>query len=244
MSKITNVLKRLYLTDLEIKIYLTLLEQGHLGSVALSQYTGIHRPRLSELLTTLKARGYVIEVKVGKRIHFEAAPPHVLVDEAKEILKDVRQTIPELLAVSTKKQKKDSVRAFHGEEGLALCFLDVVQSLKKGEVFYQINSAKDQPFVDTIVPDTYRPLRDSKQLERRAITTRYVGEHKRPRLERSMRFIEDSDEVFEHNVIQFIYGGKVSLLDFNTLTGTIIENRAIADFQKSIFNTLYKRLPQ
>jgi hypothetical protein len=136
------------------------------------------------------------------------------------------------------------MRVLRGEEGLALCFLDVVTSLKKGEVFYQINSAKDQPYVDTIVPETYRPIRDAKELERRTITTRYVGSHKKPRLERSIRYIENSDELFEHNVIQFIYGSKIALLDFNTLTGTIIENKAIAEFQKSIFSTLYKHLPQ
>ncbi len=222
---------------------MTLLEHGHMGSAHLSKAAGIHRPRLAEVLDGLKQRGFVVEILVGKRIQFEAAAPHVLIEQARDLLRDAKQVVPELLTLSYKQKNKDTVTTHHGEEGLALCFLDVVQSLQKGEVFYQINSAKDQPYVDSVVPEMYRPIRDSKELERRTITTRYVGEHKKPRLERSIRYIEDSDEVFEHNVIQFIYGSKISLLDFNSLTGTIIENRAIADFQKSIFSTLYKRLP-
>jgi sugar-specific transcriptional regulator TrmB len=244
MKSHKDILKRLFLKDIEITVYLTLLEGGHMGSALLSRQTGIHRPRLVEVLQALMHKGFITEVLVGKRIHFEATAPHVLVDQAKDLLNDTRQVVPELLHLSHKQKHKDSVTTYYGEEGLALCFLDVVQSLKKGDVFYQINSAKDQTYVDSVVPDTYRPIRDSKELERRAITTRYVGEYKKPRLERSIRYIEDSDEVFEHNVIQFIYGSKVSLLDFNSLTGTVIENKAIADFQKSIFSTLYKRLPQ
>lgn len=204
--------------------------------------TSYHRPRVMQLLGQLTEKNLIQEVTSGKRTLYKAASPHVLIERAKQILQDTRHSLPELLAHQQKNKQKDGLRVVRGEEGLALCFLDVVTSLHKGDVFYQISSAKDQPFVDSLVPAEYRPIRDSKELERRAITTRYVAEHKQPRLERSMRYIEESDAVFEHNVIQFIYGSKISLLDFNTLTGTIIDNQAIADFQKSIFLTLYKRL--
>ena len=244
MNTVTKVLRRFSLKDEEIKVYLILLEYGRLGSTELSERAEIHRPRLADILVKLKDRQFVAEVKVGKRRHFEAVAPYVLTEQAKEFLRDTKHIMPELLRLTTKRKQRDEVTILRGEEGLALCFLDVVQSLKKGELFYQINSAKDQPYVDTIVPETYRPIRDAKHIERKTITTRYVGEHKKPRLERSLRYIEESDEVFEHNVIQFIYGDKISLLDFNTLTGTVIQNKAIADFQKSIFSTLYKRLPQ
>jgi sugar-specific transcriptional regulator TrmB len=230
------------LKDTEITVYLTLLERGHMGSADLSKMAKVHRPRLAVVIKALVKRGLVSEEKVGKRIHFKAVPPYVLAEQAKALLQETKQTLPELLALTSKQKRKDGVSIFHGEEGLALCFLDVVQSLKKGDIFYQINSAKDQVYIDTVVPETYRPIRDAKGLERKTITTRYVGSHKKPRLERSIRYIEESDEVFEHNVIQFIYGDKVALLDFNTQTATIIQNEAIAQFQTSIFLTLYKRL--
>lgn len=242
MEPITQVLKNLSLTPAEINLYLRLLEHEEASIARLMVMTKFHRPRIMELLEFLKEKELVEVVEVGRRTHYKAASPHVLVERAKKILQDTKHTLPELLALKQKQQQKDGLRVLRGEEGLALCFLDVVTSLRKGDVFYQFNSAKDQVYIDSVVPDTYRPLRDAKELERRTITTRYVGSHKQPRLERSIRYIEDTDEVFEHNVIQFIYGNKISLLDFNTLTGTIIENQAIADFQKSIFLTLYKRL--
>lgn len=242
MEPLTPVLENLNLSSAEISLYLLLLEHDTMSIAQLVKVTAYHRPRIMQLLATLKTKNLVVETQAGKRTVYKAASPHVLVERAKHILQDTKHSLPELLARQQKNKQKDGLSVVRGEEGLALCFLDVVTSLSKGDVFYQISSAKDQPFVDSLVPSEYRPIRDSKELERRAITTRYVAEHKKPRLERSMRFIEESDAVFEHNVIQFIYGSKVSLLDFNTRTGTIIDNQAIADFQKSIFLTLYKRL--
>lgn len=244
MKSLTKVLQNLNLSPGEILIYVRLLEESELSIAQLVETTDFHRPRIMELITALKEKELVEEVAVGKRTHYKAASPHVLVERAKKILQETKHTLPELLAFQQKHQQTDGLRVLRGEDGLALCFLDVVTSLKKGDVFYQFNSANDQPYIDSVVPDTYRPLRDAKGLERRTITTRYVGSHKQPRLERSIRYIDDTDEVFEHNVIQFIYGNKISLLDFNTLTGTIIENQAIAEFQKSVFLTLYKRLPR
>jgi sugar-specific transcriptional regulator TrmB len=242
MESLTKVLQNLNLSAAEIQLYIRLLEDSEMSIARLVVATGLYRPRIMELLQSLEEKELVEKVTVGKRNHYKAASPHVLVERAKKILHDTKHSLPELLARQQKLQQKEGIRVLRGEEGLALCFLDVVTSLKRGEVFYQFNSAKDQPYIDTVVPAEYRPIRDAKEIERRTITTSYVGSHKQPRLERSIRYIDDTDEVFEHNVIQFIYGNKISLLDFNTLTGTIIENQAIAEFQKSIFLTLYKRL--
>lgn len=244
MTVVSDTLQQFSLSKTEISLYLNLLEAGPAGSLELAKRLELHRPRLAQLLKVLQEKGFVVSVETGKRIKFKAASPHVLVEKAKQLLTDTKHVLPELIMREQVRHKTDDIRVLHGEEGLALCFLDLVVSLGKGDVFYQINSSKDQPFVDSLVPESYRPLRDAKELERRTITTRYVGSFKKPRLERSIRYIEHTDEVFEHNVIQFIYGTKISLLDFNSLTGTIIDNKAIADFQRSIFLTLYKRLPQ
>lgn len=244
MRSITTVLENLSLNQAEITVYLLLLQGLGLSIAELCERTPFHRPRVMQILSMLEARGLVVTRMSGRRIKYQAASPYVLVEQAKNALSDVKHALPELIELQNKHQQNEQIRVVHGEQGLAACFLDVVVSLGKEGTFYQISSAKDQQFVDSLVPAEYRPIRDAKGLERRAITTRYVGSHKQPRLERSMRFIEESDEVFEHNVIQFIYGDKVALLDFNTLTGTIIQNKAIADFQRSVFLTLYKRLKE
>jgi DNA-binding MarR family transcriptional regulator len=243
MQEFKAFLQRFNFSEKESVVYLTLLQDGSMGIAQLSKATDIHRPALPKIIASLEASGLVTEVHKGARILYEAVSPYVFVDKAKELLSESKHILPTMLA-ALQGDGGNTITVFHGEEGLATCFLDIAVSLVKGDTFYQINSSKDQSYVDSVVPETYRPLRDAKQLERRTITTRYVGTFKKPRLERSIRYIEESDEVFEHNVIQFIYGDKISLLDFNTLTGTIIQNKAIAEFQRSVFLTLYKRLQQ
>ena len=49
--------------------------------------------------------------------------------------------------------------------------------------------------------------------------------------------------LFDQNIIQLIYGDRISLIDPNTERVVIIENKALADFQKVIFRQLYDKLP-
>ena len=242
MADITQTLSQLALTKAEIELYLLLLQSPEQQIVDLVGETEYHRPRIMELLVSLEEKRLVTHELHGRRKVYSAAPPHVVVERAKAALADAQAILPELMQKQPKKRAVSTIKTLTGEEGLSACFLDVVLHLKKGDIFYRYSSASNQQYVDSLVPAEYRPIRDSKQLERKVITSAYVGEQKKKRLERSIRYFDESDELFEHNVIQFIYGDKISLLDFNTLTATIIQNKAITDFQKSIFLTLYKRL--
>jgi sugar-specific transcriptional regulator TrmB len=243
MKSLVSSLEKFHLTFEEIKVYMTLLEGGHMSVVTLSKATEIHRPQLYRVLGSLSDRRLVEAVTVGKRVQYRAASPHVFLEEAQALVASTKLLVPELAKRASRQSSATTIHTYTGEEGISQCFLMMVESLARGDVYYQISSAKDQGYVDSLVPEHYRTVRDKKQLERKAITTRYVGSTKRPRLERTMHYIDDSDEIFEHNVIQFIFGDTVMLLDFNSLTATVIHNAAIADFQRSIFLTLYKRLP-
>jgi sugar-specific transcriptional regulator TrmB len=242
MNNIETTLAQLAITSAETEVYLLLLETPRQQIADLVRSCSYHRPRLMDILASLEKKQLVAVAHQGARKVYSAAPPYMLVERAKKTLVEANALLPVLMNRQQKQPQQDSIRTFVGEAGLSTCFLDVVLSLKKHDVFYRFSSASDQQYVDSLVPEEYRPLRDAKELERKVITSRYVGGQKQSRLERSVRYFDESDQLFEHNVVQFIYSDKISLLDFNTLTGTIIKNKAIADFQKSIFLALYKRL--
>ena len=244
MTKTIKVLRKFLSSEEAVVVYLHLLEVGAAGVQSIARATKLHRPKVYKALEDLADNDFVYKEQSGKRINYVAHAPYLLMDKIKVIEGEVHKVLPELQKLKEKRKSGINMEVLRGESGLAACFLDVVNHLGKEDTFYRISSAKDQQFVDSVVPKEYRPIRDSKKLERRVITSSYVGDQKKPRLERSIRRFDEQDELFEHNVIQFIYGDKVSLLDFNSLTGTIIQNQAIADFQKSIFLTLYKRLPR
>jgi len=56
-------------------------------------------------------------------------------------------------------------------------------------------------------------------------------------------FIPSEISLFDQNIIQLVYGDRVSFIDLNTERVLIIENKALADFQKVIFKQLYDKLP-
>lgn len=79
-------------------------------------------------------------------------------------------------------------------------------------------------------------------MERYVIMSSKAGKLKSPRLERELKVIPEKIDEFEDNVLMTIYGQKVAFVDFNSQSSIIIENKQIADFQKKLFQMLYKSL--
>jgi hypothetical protein len=49
-------------------------------------------------------------------------------------------------------------------------------------------------------------------------------------------------DLFEDNISKIIYANKVAIIDYDTETSFIIENKKLADFEKKIFKLLFKYL--
>jgi len=146
-----------------------------------------------------------------------------------------------------------AMRYFEGPSSVTAIFNDVVEHSKRGDIFYRYTSEKNLDDVNRLLPADYRKRRDAKRLERLVISNPESGSRKRSRLERFIKFLgssTDADhrpvsaekELFHQNAIQLIYGDRIALIDLNTHIGLIIENKTLAEFQKTIFRALYKRL--
>ena len=55
-------------------------------------------------------------------------------------------------------------------------------------------------------------------------------------------WLREEDGPFDYNVTEVIYGDRVAFIDYNSETAMIIESKVIADFQKHIFKSFYKKL--
>ncbi len=242
MSNIQEILKKLSLSKHEILVYLSLLSRGELSVTELSKYTKVHRPHVYASLETLVSKNIVTKVPHGKRTHYHAESPKRLLTMVDTLQTEMEEVLPELEEMYSAKSKRPLVQYLEGKKGIGVVFLDVVESLGRGDIFYRYSSARDQDHVNTYVPKRYRSIRDKKGLERYVITNKKAGSKKKPRMERDMKFINEEDELFDQNIIQFIYGDKIALMDFNTDSAVIVENAAIADFQKKLFKTLFRRL--
>ncbi|MDO8590618.1 MAG: helix-turn-helix domain-containing protein [bacterium] len=236
-----EILKSLGLTEYESQIYISLLEKGVSGISKISRETGINRPAIYKIIPTLLGKGIVTEVIKKKQKLYSAENPEKLEAILENVQKRFKNALPELLQDYEGIANKPIVKFLSGKHGISFIFEDLVRTLKKGDIFYRYSAPRDLSRAEKYLPENYRKIRDEKQLERFVITGESIAEQKKPRLERDIRILSNIEEN-DFNITQIIYANKIALINYESETAVLIEDRLTANFQKMIFKTLYARL--
>lgn len=236
-----TIFRRLGLPKHADIIYDLLRNEGPMIATRICEKTGLHRPTVYRALGGLISKRFVHLTTRGRRKHYQAADPRRISQAFSSIETDIATRM-------TRKAEQDpnplpGVRFLEEFEGVRAAFDDVITHMKRGGTFYRYTSERDLDRVNRYLSPNYRKLRDRKKLERLVISNPISGKRKRPRLERFVKFIPSKNDSFEQDVIQLIYGDRLSFIDINTERVMIIENRALAEFQKVIFRKLYDKLP-
>lgn len=242
MQKITPLLKRLGLSETASVVYLALLKSEPLGVTDIARKTGAYRPAIYRALAEL-TRYELVALAVGKKQKcYSAESPERLRALVEASLGELNHLIPELTEAYQMRGKEPFVRVFEGKKGITAVFENLVDTLPKGGTFYRISAERDLARTNTYLPKDYRKKRDAKGLERFVITTREVGEQKKKRMERAIKYFPKSDVVFDQDTIALIYADTIALLDLNTETALLVESPPLAEFQKKLFRLLYQKL--
>ncbi|MBI2030746.1 hypothetical protein HYT05_03920 [Candidatus Kaiserbacteria bacterium] len=235
---LTEVFRRLGLPKHSAEIYQILEKKGALSVSALDRESPAHRPALYRSLSALSKAGLVSREQRGKRsVYFAKDRSHL-----RALFARTQKEVGMLVTERRQSDLPGAIRYFEGESGIAAVFDDVIMHCKRGETFYRYTAERDLDEVNKYLPPDYRKRRDAKRLERWVISNPESGKRKRSRLERFVRFLGTDTEPFHHNAIELIYGKRIAMIDLNTEKCLIIENEALADFQKTIFKALYKKL--
>ncbi len=241
-TKIQSLLRRLGLSQGDITVYLYLLSHGASSATDIARRADKHRPAVYAALASLMQKGLVSTSPKGARTLYMAQKPDRLRALVTDLEVDLNESLSDLEALYGPRGNTPVVRMLEGKNGISQVFSDIVDSLEKGDVFYRYTSETDLAKVNSYLPRDYRKKRDGKKLERMVISNPVSGTEKKPRLERFIKYLGQGQERFEQNIIELIYGTKVAFIDLNSETTLVIENKALADFQKTIFTTLYAKL--
>lgn len=237
-----SVLERLGLTPHEIAVYLALLERGQLNVAEIARVATLYRHQTYRALASLESRGLVAHSIKGKRKLFLAESPEHLSEIATDVTQDLARTMPVLLARYKVQGVKSLVKFYEGKKGIAHVFEDLVATLRADDVYFRFTSSKDLDLAESYLPNNYRALRDKKRLSRFIINSESSVRQRKEKLNRQVKTIPKEFDLFDYEISQLIYGNKVAFIDFNTETAFVIENDKIAQFQKKIFQLLYKKL--
>jgi len=238
-------LQKLGLSERESAVYLALLRSGQMGVSEIARKSGLYRTDVYEALSRLKEENLVLVAPKGKYHVYKAASPKLLEKKFLELSDHFDETINELALLHHQPaQARPQVTYVEGQKGITGIHDDIVTTLKKGDTYLRYSSAivRGEEKRQNYLSKKYRLMRDVKQLERKVITNVANKAGKHPRLEREIKVVPPDFDLFEYNISQIIYGDKVAVIDYNTETGVIIENPAIAKFQAKIFQLLFRKL--
>jgi len=237
-----EIFKRLGLPKHADTVYKLLQTKGPMIATNICRLAKLHRPTVYRALEPLCGRRFVFVTKKGRRKFYNAASPGLVSEAFSQTSEKVADSIAKrVVADDIYKQKE--IRFLSGFDGIRAAFDDAISHMKYGGTFYRYTSEKDLDKVNRYLSKDYRANRDKKKLERMVISNPVSGSRKKPRLERFVKYIPPEKNLFDQNIIQLVYGDRLSFIDLNTERVLIIENKALADFQKVIFRQLYDKLP-
>lgn len=231
--EIQKVLEKLGFSPNEIKVYLTLNDHGSLKAGKVSKLASIDRSSCYNSLKSLKEKGLVSYVLIGKVQWFQATGPKALLDFIHEQEEDVKAILPALHARHKAAKVEGQVRLFRGIKGIKSIFLDIARTAENNYVFGSEDQFSDQ------MPEFAKQFSRLKKENRiKTKTLLRLGREKSESENTEYRFIPN---VHKSPVVTNIYGKKIAILVWtDTPEGIIIENAEAAKAYKSFFDFMWE----
>jgi sugar-specific transcriptional regulator TrmB len=241
----TEVLRKIGLTENEIKIYLNLLQSGSSTAYEISQKTGIYRVHVYDKLEQLIGKGLVTYVFRGAKKYFQATPPKKI----KQYLEDkktelelqqyqIEKLLPKLEEMTNLPKEDTSVEVFKGNEGLKYFLKDILK-VGKEVLVTGIDDEKYQEELPIFMIQYFRDLKN-KKINERVITLKKKGVFlfsKKQAPTTEYRYLEEKQF---NPTNTFIYGDKVVIVSWGTpVTAIMIKNNEIAKTYKNHFEYLW-----
>jgi len=232
-EKIIKALQKIGLSGNEIKVYLTLNDNGSLKAGRIAKLAKIDRSSAYNALKLLLEKGFVSYVMVGEVKYFQAVGPKRFFEYIHEQEEDLKEVLPELQQRHKSKKIEGQVRLFRGLKGVKSIFLDIARTGKDNYVF-----GSEGQFSEKMGDFSY--LFDKLKKENK-IHTKMVIRKGRKEVDSKTSEYRYLDSASESPAVTNIYGDKIAIIIWtDEPEGIIIENAAAAKAYKSYFDLMWK----
>jgi sugar-specific transcriptional regulator TrmB len=240
-------LRKIGLTEGEIKVYLALLELGSISSGKITKKCGISGSKVYEVLDRLMNKGLAnFIVKNGVK-YFEAASPERILDYLEEKEQQIesekvsiQKIIPQLM-MKRREAAQAVAKVYTGWEGLKTANEDIITTLKKGEEWLSMGLT-EQPKSWEIYFTKRQQIRAKKGIVlKHLLNEKYksIYEQRKKLPHTHFRFLPKE---FEMPTSIEIYANKVLimvLLQEDPLA-IVIESAVVAQSFRKYFNSMWK----
>jgi sugar-specific transcriptional regulator TrmB len=242
-------LQEIGLSDKESAVYLALLSVDNDSVVDLSKKTKINRTTIYPVLESLAKKGLISEVKVDKKIRFQAEPPErlvtfverqkILFEEKAERVKDI---VPQLKSVQRESGQKPVISYYDGKEGVLSAMNEYFGDNSGGTAYFVYSKdLVDEIFTSSEVAHA-KKNRINYKIESKAIYTKENGEIVKKEGEMSDRIRVDSKK-YPIKCDIGIYRDHVRIHTLgNRISAIYIESKDVAESLASLFKLAFDNL--
>ncbi len=247
-SELITTLQNYGFSDKEAKIYLTCLELWSSLASTIARRAEINRGTTYSILEDLKRRGIASENMRDELKYFSVLNPELLFKREEEKYVKMKESLPDLLAITQKFGSRPKTQFFEWFEWLKKIFEEVLLSSGKMTSPYLsfVGTNKMDPRVEAYIYDEFIPQRAKIKIKTKAIMSqdqsKYMEYHKKSH----NTLIVDTPLFDLWNEI-VVYGtNKVAILMYDTaeMSWLTIESQTLHDGLTSLFDLirdLYKK---
>lgn len=243
MEQLETILEKSGLTARESEVYLTLLRLGESPIADLLRETKAHPQIIYRCIEGLVEKKLAFVEYRRHRMYVRAEDPHIIENLEEERLKDIRQALPDLLALQRVSPEAE-VRVLKGNEAIRSVRSQGIDRLKRGDTHY-IMGASGTRFYEVMSQEQYGEI--EKKRIKKGIKKRLLS------FESQRKLITDRErwkELVEYRYLpeEFavpsstnIFGNMVAILIWGKEPIAItIESAEVAESYKNYFETLWK----
>ncbi len=254
------ILQKFGLNQKEIEVYLALIELGPSPVRLLASKSGVNRGTTYDILKSLITLGLASYHNKQSHQYFSAEPPSKIVSALEdkllntEKLKDeVEAQLPKLQALFERQGGKPAVKLYEGLKGIKSILEDVLETVARSKTreYYVYSSLDLRKDVYKAMPN-FSEIRKRKKISVKTISLgkggQLVGLDERKWIATSPyspKIVGEERGGVLKATYEIIYAGKVahiSLDDAENPVGAVIQNQAIFETQKIIFENLWSKI--
>lgn len=249
-SSIHNVLKTYGLTDNQIEVYLTLLRLNAAPASAIARNTGIKRVSIYPVLHSLLKLGLVTEHISWESKYFSATHPENIQKKEEIKLAQLKESVPELVALMGNFYNKPKLSYFEGFEWLKNLYRQLLTSKVTMKSFLWSTTIDNE--LKTYLNKKFLPERIKRWIRAKVllpeaddIAKNYAAHPEQTANQEALlteiKMLKKKTFMLS-NEIDLFDEDKVSVVLFNQgeLSWFIIQNKSFHDSLESIFDLLWE----
>ncbi|MCB9359384.1 hypothetical protein H6503_05615 [Candidatus Woesearchaeota archaeon] len=237
----TKVLEDIGLSEREIRVYMTLLEEGPSSAGAILEKASIQNSVFHFCVNRLIEKGLVGYVKKGKIRIYNAAEPESFMVYLEEKKNAVEKLLPELKAKQSLVEEKRSVEMFEGMKGVWNALIELIADAKPGDDFLFFTADLGDYEKDESVQKFYE--RYHLQRKKRKLNVKGISPTRLRKMHESWagRMIRYTDLPMPAN--HGICGDKVVFMSWDEKPSAIlIQQKNFVERQRKFFWAMWERL--